>query len=132
MISVDLARSLRIAGLRWEPHNGDWFVVDTAELVDSPLVLSDMTVDVKSNDLGTFLAFNGTTEWALDSVGLDETLWLPAESQLRELLGEAFHRLERAGSGWRVELRIDCAPITFSDEACVQALGRAALHVLTR
>lgn len=132
MISVDLARSLRTAGLRWEPRNGDWFVVDAAELLDERLVLSDMTVDVHTSRAGTVLGFNGTTEWALDSVGVEDTLWLPNEDQLRELLGDAFRRLERVGNGWRVELSMDGAPITFSHAGCGEAYGRAVLHVLTR
>ncbi len=132
MISVDLARALRTAGARWEPRNGDWFVVDAAELLDDRLVLSDMTVDVHTSRAGTVLGFNGTTEWALDSVGVEDTLWLPNEDQLRELLGDAFRRLERVGDRWRVELSIDGAPITFSDAACGDAYGRAVLHVLTR
>jgi hypothetical protein len=35
------------------------------------------------------VTFHGTPEWALDYLYLGETLWLPHESQLRELLQRA-------------------------------------------
>ncbi|GAA4118493.1 hypothetical protein GCM10022415_17520 [Knoellia locipacati] len=48
------------------------------------------------------LGFNGTTEWALDSVSLDKALWLPREDQLRELLGDRLESLTRTPEGWEV------------------------------
>ena len=65
-------------------------------------VVSDMTIEAHEFDTGTILGFNGTTEWALDSVALESALWLPRESQLRELLGEAFISLVRAAGGFVV------------------------------
>ena len=49
-----------------------------------------MVVEVVDTPLGAVLAFNGTTEWALDSIEVDEAVWLPLEHQLRDLLGDAF------------------------------------------
>lgn len=132
MISVDLARSLRTAGLPWEPANGDWFIVDAAELLEDRFVLATMTVDVKRFGTGTVLGFNGTTEWALDSVPLADALWLPGEGQLRECLGGAFTGLAPADGGWCVELWVDGAPITFTSAEVGDAYGRAVLHLLTR
>ena len=48
------------------------------------------------------IGFNGTTEWALDSLDQDDALWLPAEDQLRDRLGAAFRRLERTPDGYAV------------------------------
>ena len=42
------------------------------------------------------IGFNGTTEWALDSVELQHSVWLPSETQLRELLAGTFRALEPA------------------------------------
>ena len=39
---------------------------------------------------GSVNGFNGVTEGALDSVALEETLWLPREDQLRAVLGHDF------------------------------------------
>ena len=54
-----------------------------------------MTVDVAETPAGPLIRFNGTTEWALDSVAADEVLWIPWEHQLRALLGDRFAGMER-------------------------------------
>lgn len=100
MISLALARSLRDAGLRWSPVAGDRFVVADRDMDDQVFVLSDMTVEVRTFPTGPVIAFNGTTEWALDSLDQDDALWLPAEHQLRDLLGGSFRRLERVPGGF--------------------------------
>ena len=94
-VSVALARALRDAGLRWSPAAGDRFVIPQPELDGQVFTLSDMTIEAHEYPTGTILGFNGTTEWALDSVAKDEALWLPREDQLRELLGATFVSLQR-------------------------------------
>lgn len=94
-ISTDLARRLRAAGVRWRPASGDRFLVDAPELAGEVFTLSEMTIEARRYATGTVLAFNGTTEWALDSVMIERTLWLPREDQLRELLGGTFRSLRR-------------------------------------
>ena len=98
MISTELARALRDSGLVWRPRAGDAFRIDLVEADSDLFVLSDMTVEAHEFSTGTVIGFNGTTEWALDSVALDDALWLPREDQLRELLAAAFVRLERVDS----------------------------------
>ena len=44
-------------------------------------VLSDMTIEVHRFAQGEVLGFNGTVEWALDSVEFHEALWMPREDQ---------------------------------------------------
>jgi hypothetical protein len=104
VISVATAKALRDAGLRWRPAAGDRFVVVDKGMDDEVFVLSDMTVDVHQLPSGPVIGFNGTTEWALDSLDQDDALWLPAEHQLRDLLGATFVRLERQGEGYGVAL----------------------------
>jgi hypothetical protein len=105
VISVGLARELRAAGLRWRPANGDRFVVVDRGMDDEVFVLSDMTVELHQFPTGPVIGFNGTTEWALDSLDQEDALWLPAEHQLRDLLGPTFRRLERTADGYAVVLR---------------------------
>ena len=107
MVSVELARSLRDAGLRWHPQRGDHFVVTDREMDDDVFVLSDMTIEVHEFPTGPVIGFNGTTEWALDSLDKNDALWLPSEGQLRDLLGGAFVRLERSESAYAVVARVD-------------------------
>ncbi|MPV38270.1 pilus assembly protein CpaE [Georgenia subflava] len=102
MISLELAVELQAAGLRWHPEAGDRFTIDKPGLVGDVFTLSEMTVEAHTYPTGTILGFNGTTEWALDSVALEETLWLPREDQLRELLGGTFRGLDRDDGLFRV------------------------------
>jgi hypothetical protein len=95
MLSHDLARDLHAAGLPWSPANGDQFLVPDRDLDDTVFVLSDMVIEqVRLPDGTAVLAFNGTTEWALDALEATEAIWVPREEQLRELLGMAFEGLQ--------------------------------------
>ena len=133
MISVELARALRTAGLTWQPAAGDRFIIDQPELQTQSFYLSDLTVDLHSFRGEQLLGFNGTVEWALDSVTLDEALWLPHEHQLRDALGPAFSRLEPLPDNRiQVVLEVDGAAIEFRDGDASSAYGRALLHLLTR
>jgi len=95
MLSLDLARRLRTAGLRWRPRQGDRFVIDGDAFDGEVFTLSDMTIEAHEYSTGTVLGFNGTTEWALDSVAAADSLWLPREDQLRDLLGRSFRSMSR-------------------------------------
>ena len=96
MIDIDIARRLKHAGLRWEPADGDVFTIDNEQLRDEAFMLSSMVIEPMIARGGNRLfRFNGTTEWALDSVEQHEALWIPREDQLREALGEAFLSLHR-------------------------------------
>lgn len=97
MLNLTLALELRDAGLSWHPKAGDRFMVTNVEMVDDLFHLADMVIEARRLGTGTVFAFNGTTEWALDSVDQDKTVWLPDEGQLRSLLGNRFAALERRG-----------------------------------
>ena len=100
MLDLDLARSLEASGLVWSPACGDRFVVRERGMDAEVFVLSDFTIEVHELPTGPVIGFNGTTEWAMDSVDLSQVLWLPREDQLRELLGSRFRRLESGPTGW--------------------------------
>lgn len=95
MISTPLAQELRAAGLEWAPLSGDSFQVARDEFEGDVFTVSDMTIEARHYPTGTILGFNGTTEWALDSLDIGDAIWLPREDQLRDLLGERFVSLER-------------------------------------
>jgi hypothetical protein len=103
VISVDLARRLKAAGLAWTPVSGDRFHIPDRDLDETVFVLSEMTIETADLPTGRVVKFNGTTEWALDSIAEDEVVWLPHEAQLRGLLGDTFVRLEPVGDGYAVE-----------------------------
>jgi hypothetical protein len=106
MLSIDLARSLQSAGLTWDPVRGDRFVVPDRDMDDDVFVVSDFTVEVQKVPSGLVFGFNGTTEWALDSLKVSQVLWLPREEQLRVRLGTAFRRLESTSHGWAVVVAV--------------------------
>lgn len=127
MLSLHPARRLRRAGLAWEPATGDRFVIPDRGMDDEVFLISEMVVEVhEEGPAGGFVAFNGTTEWALDAILQREVVWIPRGDQLRELLGETFVRLERTADGHRcvtTVTRIEEAPIADeSAEAYAAAL----------
>lgn len=131
MIGVQIAHELKAAGLAWKPGPGDRFAIPDRDLDDEVFVLSNMTIEVYTVAEGRVIGFNGTTEWAMDDVEIDEALWLPREDQLRELLGGTFRALRRDGAGgYHVETsllgedRVSTAP---SPE---EAYAAALLHLL--
>jgi hypothetical protein len=131
VIPLPLARRLAAAGLAWDPAPGDRFFIPDKDMDDEVFVLSTMTIEV--HDLPgqrTVIGFNGTTEWALDDVDKDATVWLPREDQLRELLGPAFHRLERAGTRYRVVVTIWDEVVEFTGDEPDGAYADALLHLL--
>ncbi|MGA1838614.1 pilus assembly protein CpaE [Herbiconiux sp. 11R-BC] len=136
MISVELARALRTAGLRWRPRSGDSFVIETAEPGGEVFTVSEMTVEVHDFPSGQLIGFNGTTEWALDSVDVGDTLWLPREDQLREILRDGFRRLETDGAGehrlFLVTAVIRGEERTFEAVTAADAYGEAVLDLVVQ
>ncbi len=128
VISVDLARQLLATGVLWQPRPGDRFVIDKEALTGDVFWVSDLTIELHHWGDKSVLGFNGTTEWALDSVDLDQALWLPREDQLRELLGDRLDTLRRGGDGWTVRL-IDGSETTDADVE--SAYARALLAAVT-
>ncbi len=125
MISVSLALRLRDAGVGWDPRPGDRFVIPDRGMDDDVFVLSDMTVELHEHRSGPFIGFNGTTEWALDSVAQREALWLPAEHQLRELLGGTFRSLSRTGGVYVVETSVADRTQRATHRSAAEAYGLA-------
>ncbi len=134
MITRALAETLRTTGLAWSPANGDRFVVPDRDLDDTVFVISDMVIENLRLPRGQqVLAFNGTTEWALDSLEASEAVWLPREDQLREALGEAFMSLELipgATSGYAVTLLVGDREERYVDVDVEAAYARAVLALL--
>jgi hypothetical protein len=103
VITLELAERLRDAGLAWAPASGDRFAIPDRDLDGQVFVISEMTIETQQLTTGRVVKFNGTTEWALDSIAQNDVVWLPHEAQLRDLIGSAFRKLEPAGDGYAVE-----------------------------
>jgi len=132
MISVELARGLSEGGVLWEPAPGDRFTIDQPNVVGEVFWISHLTIDVHTFHGQPLIGFNGTTEWALDSVTLDTALWMPREDQLRSLLGDRFLGLRREGDEWLVDVSVDggSGSTTFGDTDPECAYAQALLSVV--
>ncbi len=89
MITLETARKLKEVGLQWQPRQGDLFIAFDRGMDDQIFVINDMATIIEIWRGAPAVTFHGTPEWALDYLYLGETLWLPHESQLRELLQRA-------------------------------------------
>jgi hypothetical protein len=130
VIGVQLAQQLKEAGLVWKPGPGDRFAIPDRDLDEDVFVLSNMTIEVHTLPEGRVIGFNGTTEWAMDDVELDEALWLPREDQLRDLLGGTLRALRRTEAGWDVDVTLLGEDRTFTAPTPEEAYAGALLHLL--
>ena len=130
MISIELARRLQAAGLDWTPASGDRFVIADRDMDADVFVVSQLTIEVHEAPTGRLIRFNGTTEWALDSVEQEATVWLPREDQLRAALGPHFRPLEPVGEGFVVVIERAAAEERHVDVDAERAYARALLAVL--
>ena len=90
-----------------------------------------MVVELVVRDGESRFHFNGTVEWALDSVELNEVVWLPREDQLRGLIGDYFLSLDHSGDGFVVTVSgPGKAQHTPAEAEAADAYARALLYVL--
>lgn len=132
MTSPDLALRLHDAGLVWTPANGDRFWLPDRDLDEAVFTVSDMVVEVRERPSGRVLAFNGTTEWALDDVEEAEAVWLPRLDQLLAVLGDRFVSLTARSGGHVVRVVVGEREEEHVDLAAVDAAARAVLSGLGR
>jgi hypothetical protein len=130
VIGVQLARQLKETGLAWKPALGDRFAIPDRDLDDEVFVLSNMTIQVHTLPEGRVIGFNGTTEWALDDVEIDEAIWLPREDQLREMLGGTFRSLSHGPVGYEVFIELLHEERRFEAASAEEAYAAALLHLL--
>ncbi len=130
MISLELARRIKAAGIGWEPAPGDHFLVPDRDLDETVFVVSDMVVEVlELPSRQRYFGFNGTTEWALDSIEQEEVVWLPREDQLRTMLGSRFVTLETIPGGFAVTVRQEGRDERHVDLTAEAAYARGVLSL---
>jgi hypothetical protein len=139
MITLETARTLKKAGLRWRPEEGDRFAIPDRGLDDHVFVVSKMNATVQLLQGFPAITFQGAYEWALDYIWLQEVIWLPYEEQLRAMLesrlvggsgGQPTLRLTRTPGGYVCEILLRGTYLTFEAEAAGEAYAEALLHVL--
>jgi len=131
VISRELARQLREAGLEWIPAEGDRFWIPDRDLEEFTFLVSEMVIEVRRIAQKRRIMFNGAVEWALDSIVQSEAIWLPSEAQLRDRLGKSFRSFHRHGTGFRCEIDLDGEAMQFTSENPADAYAMALLRVLS-
>ena len=116
----------------WQPATGDRFQLMSHDMESTgteAFTVSEMTIEAHRFPSGIVLGFNGTTEWALDSIALEDALWLPREDQLREALRNTFESLTRdeAAGGWVVTCTFRGERSTHLADDVADAYGMAVL-----
>lgn len=131
MLSIQLAKDLRGAGLAWKPTLFDFFHIPDRDLDDHRFVIADLSIDLQilADGIGA-ITFNGAVEWSLDYVLTQDVVWLPTETQLRDLLADDLVGLERHDAGYRVTLDLASAHKSFDGPSAPDAYGRALLWKL--
>lgn len=131
VISTDLAVFLAATGMSWSPRPGDRFVIPHREMDDEVFHVAEMTIEVATHHGSSVVKFNGTTEWALDSIAADSVVWLPREDQLREALGGALVALEHEADAWIVTFDAGDGPERLRDTDVECGYARALAAVLS-
>jgi hypothetical protein len=137
MISLEMARQLREAGLEWRPAERDTFALPGRDMDDQVFVVSPLPALVQLYNGSPVVAFQASAEWALDYVMLVEALWMPSESQLREALADLIDPdaplgLARTADGYSCAVAIGGQKRSFSgpdaEAAYANALVAALVH----
>ena len=137
MISSELALRLKQAGLEWRPAERDFFMMPEHNLDEQIFVVSALPALVQNFQSEMSITFHGSIEWALDYVLLSEAVWLPAETQMRALLGDAIGadaplRLDRTAAGYRLQIASGPDLLDFEAVDAEDAYALALLHVLEK
>lgn len=137
MLNLSLAQELKNAGLDWDPQLRDFFAVPDRSMDDEIFVVNLMTVTIIRMHGRPVVAFHGVLESPLDYIDLSEAVWMPSETQLRNLLetrlvGEERPalRLTSTVDGYRCQVKWQDESLVFEGFTVDEVYGRALLHVL--
>lgn len=137
MILLETAQRLKASGLVWRPALNDFFAIPERGMDDRIFVISDLLVNIERLQGVLVVSFQGASEWALDSLVLTEAVWMPSESQLREILvtlliaqGRSGLRLSGSLSGYVCEIPTDLGWKQFTSPYASEAYAQAILYLM--
>lgn len=128
MIDIGLATKLADAGLVWTPAVHDRFAIPGHDLDGRVFSLNDMSTEIRRFGDRSAIMFNGAVEWSLDWIMREKVVWLPSESQLRDLLGDRFVALDRDATGFTCKTTLDSNG--FAGDTASEAYALALLATL--
>lgn len=132
-LPVQLALELKEAGLLWQPVLHDFFALPDVD-VDHPFVLTNMMANLEVLKGFPAITFNGAAEWAMDYVFTVDVVWLPTETQLRQLVASRVREvvLRQSADSYHCSILLSEQPLGFSADNASTAYARALLHCLRR
>lgn len=134
MLTLALAIQLKKAGLEWQPALHDTFAIPERGLDERRFVLTEVLTYIELFHGSPVVTFHGTAEWALDFVLQTEAVWIPNETQLRELLlayGDNLV-LRQMDDGFECRLESAGEALSFSGSNVCDLYGSALLQLLWR
>lgn len=132
MLALSLAKQLKDAGLQWQPQLHDAFVIPDRGLDERPFVITEVMAYIEQLWGSPMVTFHGTAEWALDYVLQTEAVWIPSESQLRELIVQRVDNLSLVCTpdGYECRFKLEGQPYSYAASDACDAYGSALLQVL--
>ena len=133
-LSLDTAQKLKSAGIEWKPATHDFFAIPDVDMDDRVFALSDMTVSMEVLDGYKAITFVGSVEWALDFIYHSDAVWLPTESQLRELIiaqlsDQPSLSLQTSIGGYVVTVETETGRKVFEGVTALEAYAAALLAI---
>lgn len=117
----------------------DFFRLPDRHMDERVFVISDMLVTVDVMQGLQVIAFQGASEWALDSLVTTEAVWVPTETQLRLALeaalldwGRPELRLTSGMSGYRLDFILQDEAISLEGGAADELYANALLKALKK
>ena len=134
MLSLSLAEQLKKAGLEWQPALHDTFAIPDRGLDDRRFVITEVMTYIELFRGSPMVTFHGTAEWALDYIMQTEAVWIPSETQLREMVARYASQLalQQEQDGYRFSLEYDGERLDFTAADACEAYGAALLQLLWR
>ena len=137
MISLESARKLKRAGLTWTPNLHDFFAIPDRDLDEDIFVISDIQATISVILLQQVISFQGASEWALDSLLIEEAVWMPREDQLRDFLEILLLKTNFSGiklrigiDGYRINMIFQDHEYQFRDNDASEVYAKALLFIL--
>lgn len=137
MISLNLAKRLKQAGLPWQAGIHDFFAIPDRGMDERVFVISDLQSNLDIFRGWPVVTFHGAAEWALDYILTTEVVWLPSEEQIREAILESLKTqgvpnltFRFVDGHYQCTLRLDDEWHQFDDPNGPDAYGKALLYLL--
>lgn len=134
-LSLEIGQELKRAGLVWKPVTHDFFAIPDVEMDDKVFALSDMTISMEVLHGYHAITFVGSVEWALDFVYHADAVWLPTESQLRQMIVDRLGEnpsmsLQTSIGGYVVTINTASSRQVFEGISAIEAYAAALLALL--